>query len=257
MPILSRFGCNSSGCHGNAEGQNGFKLSVFGFDPPADHTSLLKESRGRRIFYAAPELSLLLTKPSGQTAHGGGIRIRPESPEYELLRGWIAAGTPFGEATAPHVASIRVEPKERLMTMKAPQQLRVIARFSDGREVDVTAHARFQANQEAVANVDPDGLVTAGQTPGEAAIMASYMNSVDTFRALVPRPETIAQYPPFPEKQLHRRPGVPQAEEAEHRSVRSRHRCGVRPPGLPGRDRHSAHSRRGPTLPGGQTAPEA
>src|SRR5262245_7902613 len=27
-PILSRYGCNSSGCHGKAEGQNGFKLSV-------------------------------------------------------------------------------------------------------------------------------------------------------------------------------------------------------------------------------------
>src|SRR5262245_59766123 len=32
VPLLSRFGCNSSGCHGNAEGQNGFKLSVFGSD---------------------------------------------------------------------------------------------------------------------------------------------------------------------------------------------------------------------------------
>ncbi|HYT90120.1 MAG TPA: S-layer protein, partial [Gemmataceae bacterium] len=42
VPLLSRFGCNSSGCHGNAEGQNGFKLSVFGFDPVADHAALVK-----------------------------------------------------------------------------------------------------------------------------------------------------------------------------------------------------------------------
>ena len=39
VPILTKFGCNASGCHGKAEGQNGFKLSVFGFDPMADHTA--------------------------------------------------------------------------------------------------------------------------------------------------------------------------------------------------------------------------
>src|SRR6202040_3541671 len=70
VPLLSRFGCNSSGCHGKAEGQNGFKLSVFGFDPAADHAALVKESRGRRLFPAAPEHSLLLTKASGAAAHG-------------------------------------------------------------------------------------------------------------------------------------------------------------------------------------------
>lgn len=47
VPILSRHGCNGSGCHGKAEGQNGFKLSVFGFDPAADYVSLLQEVRGR------------------------------------------------------------------------------------------------------------------------------------------------------------------------------------------------------------------
>src|SRR5258708_38979431 len=72
VPILSKFGCNSSGCHGKAEGQNGFKLSVFGFDPPADYTALLKEGRGRRVFPAAPEHSLLLRKMSGQMAHACG-----------------------------------------------------------------------------------------------------------------------------------------------------------------------------------------
>src|SRR6516225_5325853 len=37
VPVLSKLGCNASACHGKAEGQNGFKLSVFGFDPAADH----------------------------------------------------------------------------------------------------------------------------------------------------------------------------------------------------------------------------
>ena len=105
VPLLSRFQCNASGCHGKAEGQNGFKLSVFGFDPRADHTALVKEWRGRRVLPSAPEASLLLRKMSGQAAHGGGARIRGGTAEYETIRGWIAAGMPFGPADAPHVES--------------------------------------------------------------------------------------------------------------------------------------------------------
>src|SRR4051794_22620277 len=128
-PLLGRYGCNASGCHGKAEGQNGFKLSVFGFDPAADYTALLKESRGRRIFLAAPEQSLLLTKASGVVAHGGGLRIPRGSPEYETLRAWIAAGAPFGTADDPKVVSVRVEPRERQLAMGGGQQLRVLARW--------------------------------------------------------------------------------------------------------------------------------
>jgi hypothetical protein len=37
IPILTKAGCNSGGCHGKAEGQNGFKLSVFGSNPTEGH----------------------------------------------------------------------------------------------------------------------------------------------------------------------------------------------------------------------------
>jgi hypothetical protein len=198
VPILSRFSCNASGCHGFSQGQNGFKLAVFGSDPDFDFNALVKEARGRRVFPAAPEASLLLMKASGQMPHGGGTRIRLGSDEYEVIRGWIAAGTPMGDPKAPSVVSIRVEPKERLMSMKGTQQLRVIARFSDGREIDASAHARFQTNSEALASVNAEGVVSVGQTPGEVAVMASYANCVDTFRALVPRPDVIAKCPAFP-----------------------------------------------------------
>ncbi len=199
VPILNRYACNSGGCHANAEGQNGFKLSVFGSDPAFDFNAITKEARGRRIVHAAPQRSLLLAKPAGLIAHGGGIRTPVDSPEYELLRGWIAAGTPFGDPSAPHVVNIRVEPKERLMTMRSQQQLRVVARYSDDREKDVTALARFQTNQEGIASVGFDGLVNVAAVPGEVAVMASYLGAVDVFRALVPRAETIAAYPAFPE----------------------------------------------------------
>jgi len=198
IPLLTRYGCNSSGCHGKADGQNGFKLSVFGFDPLADFNSLTKEARGRRVFPAAPEHSLLLRKASGHVAHGGGIKIAQGSAEYESIRAWIAAGMPFGKVSDPKVVSIKVEPAERVMPMKGRQQLRVTARYSDGREVDVTAHAKFQSNNNGLAIVSPEGLVTAGESPGDVAIMASYMNSVALFRTMVPRWAVIADYPKLP-----------------------------------------------------------
>ncbi len=193
VPVLSKLGCNTSGCHGKAEGQNGFKLSVFGSDPPADIAALTLESRGRRVFPAAPERSLLLLKMTGSLPHGGGVRAAVDSREYETLRAWIAAGMPPGSESDPHVVSVEVAPRERQLAVRGQQQLRVVARYSDGREVDVTRHARFQSNNEALARVDENGLVSAGETPGEVAVMAAYMGSMDVFRALVPRTEALAR----------------------------------------------------------------
>jgi len=190
LPVLSKFGCNSAGCHGKAEGQNGFKLSIFGFDTRADYDALVKETRGRRVFPSAPERSLLISKAVGVLPHGGGVRIQRGSPEYETLLGWIAAGLPFGEPTEPSVELIRVEPRERLLGFRGRQQLRVIARYTDGREADVTGYAKFQSNNDALASVDETGRVSAGESPGDVAIMASYSNAVDVFRAVVPRQGT-------------------------------------------------------------------
>ncbi|MDB5336462.1 MAG: hypothetical protein JWN70_2081 [Planctomycetaceae bacterium] len=191
LPILSKFSCNMSGCHGKAEGQNGFKLSVFGFDPRADHQALTQESRGRRINPVVPGASLLLTKASGGIPHGGGVRIAKTSEEYRTLYDWIVAGMPYGSNETPRVVAVRVTPQERTLTMRGVQQLRVTARYSNGVEVDVTHHARYQSNNEAVAKVDELGFVTAGDVPGDVAIMAAYLGEVDIFRALVPRSEPL------------------------------------------------------------------
>jgi hypothetical protein len=199
IPVLSKFRCNSSGCHGKAEGQNGFKLSVFGFDPAADHAALTMEGRGRRVFPSAPDHSLLLAKISGQVAHGGGVRIPAGTDEYQLIRDWIAAGAPLTVASSRKVARIRVEPRERTLAMLGEQQLRVVAFYDDGQERDVTRLTRFQTNNEGLASVDEDGLVTAGRMPGDVAIMAAFMGAVDVFRAIVPRAERIGQYPQLAE----------------------------------------------------------
>ena len=195
IPLLTRYGCNTSGCHGKAEGQNGFKLSVFGFQPEEDFSALTKENLGRRVSLSRPDASLMLTKASGGMPHGGGIRLRKGSGDYRTLRDWIDAGTPFGDADAPKVAKIEVFPSERQLSMEAQQQLRVVATYTDGHEVDVTAHAKFQSNNDALAKVDEFGVVTAGDSPGDVAVMASYMGAVDVFRSLIPRAHKIDSYP--------------------------------------------------------------
>jgi hypothetical protein len=70
VPLLSKLGCNAGGCHGKASGQNGFKLSLFGFDAEFDYDALTREARGRRINSSDPDDSLLLRKAAGRGLRG-------------------------------------------------------------------------------------------------------------------------------------------------------------------------------------------
>src|SRR5262245_52880446 len=94
LPILTRVGCNSGACHGKARRQGGFHLSLLAFDADADFAALTREGRGRRIFPAAPEQSLILRKATGLVPHGGGKRLQPGDGKYEVLLSWIRQGTP-------------------------------------------------------------------------------------------------------------------------------------------------------------------
>ncbi|MBC8115280.1 MAG: hypothetical protein H7062_12925, partial [Candidatus Saccharimonas sp.] len=94
QPILTKARCNSGGCHGKAEGQNGFKLSLLGFDESFDHDSIVKEGKGRRVVLTAPERSILLRKATAAVPHGGGQKIEQGSPQYRRLLRWISAGAP-------------------------------------------------------------------------------------------------------------------------------------------------------------------
>ncbi len=199
VPILSRYNCNSSGCHGKAEGQGGFKLSIFGFDPSADFNSIVKEGRGRRVNVSAPDHSLFLMKATGRVPHGGGTRLKVDTKDYRLLRDWIAGGLTLGDPNAPHVVSLRVDPASRELTAHATIALKVSAKQSDGREDDVTEYAKFYSNNEALATVSADGVVRIGDVPGEVAIMAAYRGEVSVCRILIPRggPPVTHQLPQF------------------------------------------------------------
>jgi hypothetical protein len=186
VPIFTKLGCNSGGCHGKASGQNGFKLSLLGFDPELDFMTLVKEGRGRRLFPAAPDRSLLLLKAAGGMAHGGGKRMEVGSDEYRLVRRWIAAGMPFGKPTDPVVTKIVVTPEHRVMTRQNKQQFTVQAHYSDGSVEDITRRAQYDSNDGEIAIVDEGGLVRTLSMSGEAAVMARFQGKVATFRATVP-----------------------------------------------------------------------
>src|SRR5262249_38878305 len=127
VPIFTKLGCNSGGCHGKSGGQNGFALSLLGFVPEVDYASLVKEARGRRLLPAAPEPSPLLLKAPGTMAHAGGKRMDVGSDEYKLVRRWIASGPPFGKPTDPTVTKITVFPEPRILTRNNRQQFAVYA----------------------------------------------------------------------------------------------------------------------------------
>ncbi|MBL8866070.1 MAG: Ig-like domain-containing protein, partial [Planctomycetia bacterium] len=121
-PILTKLACNSGGCHGKIQGQNGFRLSLLGFDPELDYMTLLKESRGRRLMPASPDASLFLTKATGKVPHGGGKKLEPNGEEYKVLRRWIAAGMPYGEPTDPTITKVVVHPESRVIDRQGRQQ---------------------------------------------------------------------------------------------------------------------------------------
>lgn len=188
VPIFTKYGCNGGGCHGKAAGQNGFKLSLLGFEPREDFEHIVKEARGRRLSPAAPDQSLLLTKAINASPHGGGQRLEKDSHEYRLLRRWIAQGMPYGNTDDATVKEIRIAPDHRRMQPDSTQQLSVIAIYSNGSIEDVTRTVQFDSNDTDMAEVDKQGLVNVKQLAGEVAVMARYQGQVAVFRASVPLP---------------------------------------------------------------------
>ena len=186
LPLLTKHGCNSGGCHGRGNGQNGFKLSLFGFDPEADYDALVGEGLGRRISWTAPQESLLLAKPTGQLPHGGGVRFAADSAAYQLIEKWINQGSPWGEADAPKLTGIRVEPTEQLLADDGTQQLKVTASYADNSTRDVTATAEYFSAQPAALSVTPLGLAHSLGGKGDSIVTVRYLGIVAVARFTVP-----------------------------------------------------------------------
>ena len=197
VPLLTKAGCNSGVCHAKAgNGQNGFRLSLLGFEPKEDFEYVVKDSRGRRLSLADPESSLLLRKATANLPHGGGLRVQEPSAEYSTLVNWIRQGASNDADTASQLVSVEVQPNHASVKRGAQQQLKVIARYSDERERDVTSTALFESNDSAMAQVTPGGLVRILDLPGKVAVMVRYQSRVSVFNASVPLGAEVRELPP-------------------------------------------------------------
>jgi Protein of unknown function (DUF1553)/Protein of unknown function (DUF1549)/Bacterial Ig-like domain (group 2) len=173
QPVLSKLGCNQGTCHGAAQGKNGFKLSLRGYDPVYDHRALTDDLEGRRFNRAAPDRSLMLLKPTGAVPHAGGGLWQPGDPYYETTKAWITQGVKQ-DLSAAKVTAIEVFPKNpTLPVIGGRQQFAVVATYANGTRRDVSAEAFVESSNTDVATVDKAGLMT-GARRGEATMLARY-----------------------------------------------------------------------------------
>lgn len=174
MPVLTKAGCNTGSCHGAARGKDGFRLSLFGFDPIGDYQRITREIGIRRINLAVPDQSLLLLKATGAVQHSGGKKIEPGSKHYQTILAWLQAGAPADAARPPVVSKVDLYPNQTVLEGEGSQQrLVAVATYADGTQRDVWDLASFTTNNERTASVALDGRVTAG-VRGEAFVMARF-----------------------------------------------------------------------------------
>lgn len=181
VPLLGKLGCNGRACHGSFQGRGGFRLSLFGYDFQNDHDELY----GRVDPEVAAD-SLILQKALMQIQHEGGQRIKPGSWEYHLMHRWVQSGASGRVENPATLTRLEVTPAEILFTADGQQQpLQAIAVWSDGSREDVTTLCRFQTNDDQIADITQEGLVTAG-TPGDTHVVAFYDSAVVPIPVLRP-----------------------------------------------------------------------
>lgn len=189
IAALNVGGCNAGACHGTPSGKGGFKLSLRGFDPTADYLQLTRDVLGRRTDRLNADASLILQKALGRVPHEGGQRFTPSSVPARTIRNWLTEGLQDDPADQPHVQKITVLPGAR--TLQSParwQQLAVMATYSDGSVRDVTRLTVFTSSDNAIAEVNPDGLVEFSQG-GEVAILCRYLEQLEAVRIMYLEPK--------------------------------------------------------------------
>lgn len=195
---MSRPGCNAGACHGMVQGRGGLRLSLFGVDPRLDHERLLKEFGGRRINMLDADASLVLLKATAQVAHEGGKRTKVGSPEYRLLRAWIAAGAPLDAVDPSVVRQFVATPVSREAKPGDRYPLKVQAVYVDGSREDVTALCTFEVGNREVAEVDRAGQVKAVGV-GDTALVVRHPGQVGIATLIVKPEKPAAGFPEFKE----------------------------------------------------------
>lgn len=191
LPVLSRSGCNQGSCHAKADGRNGFKLSIFAFDPASDYKEIVQDARGRRVFPASPENSLLLLKATQQMEHEGGERFAKDSTHYHTIKNWISQGMPYAPPNEISLSKIVVTPPDGKYKKGDSMKIAVTAHYSDKSTRDVTALSHFQSNDKGMVEVDENGQAQVGTQSGEGVIVVRYLDKIDVARVTIPPDNTL------------------------------------------------------------------
>lgn len=186
LPILTRAGCMAGACHAKSDGQNGFQLSIFSYDPDSDYREIVYDARGRRIFPSSPDQSLILLKATNQVPHEGEARFEKDSEFYRVLRQWIAEGAPRNIPNEAEPTEIILSPETVNLKKGGTAKLKVTCRYSNGSKRDVTHLCEFTSNETAFAEVDHHGKITAGTVPGESSVIVRYVDQVAAARLVIP-----------------------------------------------------------------------
>ncbi len=191
LPVLSKAGCNSGGCHGALAGKGGFRLSLNAYDPATDHYNITRENRGRRIEFSDPARSLFAIKPTAAVRHKGGKLLHEDSDDYKLLVKWIQQGAPGPSTDDTELNRIELSPALSQLNKGDTQQLTVHAFFSDGTKRDVTRWARFTSTDATIAEVDEATGLAKVIGYGEGAISVWYSGQIALARITSPWPSVI------------------------------------------------------------------
>ncbi|MFD2256789.1 PSD1 and planctomycete cytochrome C domain-containing protein [Luteolibacter algae] len=186
MPVLTAAGCSAGSCHGSARGQDGFHLSLYGFDPKGDYFRLTQEMVGRRVNLALPEESLLVTKAIGGVPHTGGKLFEADSPFYETLVEWIRAGAKYDDGEIPQPTGIEVRPEQVVLAgqdINIPFTVR--AMYSDGTDRDVTALTTFSSSNDNSVKIDSGTGMATSAARGEAFLLGRFHTFTEGAQAIV------------------------------------------------------------------------
>lgn len=195
VPLLGRLGCNGRACHGSFQGQGGFRLSLFGYDFTQDHDALFEED-SPRVDRENPLESLIIAKPTDEDLHEGGMRYEKDSWQYNVIRRWIEGGAEFEKNQVQILTELKIVPHELLLSKTGEEvQVKAIAIWEDGSQEDVTPLCRFQSNDDQVATIDQNGLVTATNR-GDTHLVISYDKAVVPVPVIRPMTDLVGdKYP--------------------------------------------------------------
>jgi hypothetical protein len=184
-PLLGRLGCNGRSCHGSFQGRGGFRLSLFGYDFKFDHDALVGGVKPR-VNKDNPDDSLIITKPTDADQHEGGKRYAKGSWQHHVLVRWIKNGAQYDTDSIQPLKQLEITPAEIVSSKKGEAiKLKAVAVWADGSREDVTPLCRFQSNDEQIAKINDDGVVTTGEV-GDTHVVAFYDNAVVPVAVLRP-----------------------------------------------------------------------